>query len=171
MLAPWKESYDNPRQSIKKLRHHFANKGPHSQSYGFSGSHAWMWELDHKKKAEHWRIDAFELWCWRRVLRVPWTARRSNQSVLKEINPEYSLEELMLKMKLQLWPPDVKRWLIERDLGSGKTEDKRRRGWQGMRCLDGNTDSMHMSLRKLREMMEREPWGAAVHRVAKSQST
>ena len=98
-LSPWKKSYDQPRQHIKKQRHYFANKGPASQSYGFSSSHGWMWELDHKK-AEHWIIDAFKLWCWRRLLRVPWTARRSNQFILKEINPEYSLEGLMLKLKL-----------------------------------------------------------------------
>ena len=84
ILAPWKECYDKPRQRIKKQRHHFADKGPHSQSYDFSSSHAWMWELDNKK-AEHQRTDAFELWCWRRLLRVPWIAR-SNQSILKEIN-------------------------------------------------------------------------------------
>ena len=88
---------------FKKQRHYFAIKGPYSQSYGFSGSHVRMWELDHKdsralKKAEHWRMDALELWCWRRLLRVPWTARRSNQSTLKEINPKYSLEGLILKL-------------------------------------------------------------------------
>ena len=100
VYAPWKKSYNQPRQHIKKQRHYFAGKGPSSQSYGFSSSHVEMWELDFKK-AEHWRIDALELWCWRRLLRVPWTARRSNQSILQEISPEYSLEELMLKLKLQ----------------------------------------------------------------------
>ena len=100
MLAPWKKNYDQPTQHIKKQRHYFANKGPSSQGYGFSSSHVWLWELGYKK-AESWRIDAFELWCWRRLLRVPWTPRRSNQSILKEISPEYSLEELMLKLKLQ----------------------------------------------------------------------
>ena len=89
-----------PRQHIKKQRHYFANKSPSSQSYGFSSTYVWMWELD-IKKAECRRIDAFELWCWRRLLRVPWTARRSNQSILKEISPECSLEGLMLKLKLQ----------------------------------------------------------------------
>ena len=98
MLTPWKKSYDQLRQHIKKQRHCFANKGPSSQSYGFSSSHVWMGELDHK--AEHWRIDAFELQCWRRLLRVPWTARRCNQSIL-EISPGISLEGLMLKLKLQ----------------------------------------------------------------------
>ena len=97
---PWQESYDQPRQHIKKQRHHFVNKGLYSQGYGFSSGHVWMCELDHRK-AEHWRIDAFELWCWRRLLRVLWTARRSNQSILKEISPGCSLEGLTLKLKLQ----------------------------------------------------------------------
>ena len=100
MLAPWKKSYDQPRQHIKKQRHYFANKGPSSQSYGFPvvmyGYESWT-----IKKVECQRIDAFELWCWRRLWNVPWTARRSNQSILKEISPEYSLEGLMLKLKLQ----------------------------------------------------------------------
>ena len=99
MLTPWKESYDQPRQHIKKQIHHFA-KGPSSQSYGFSTSHVWMSELDHKE-SRVLKNYAFELWCWRRLLRVPWTARRSNQSILKEISPRCSLEDLMLKLKLQ----------------------------------------------------------------------
>ena len=99
MLTPWKKGYDQPRQHIKKQRHYFANKSPSSQGYGFSSSHVCeSWTI---KKAEYQRIDAFELWCWRRLLRVPWTARRSNQSILKEIGPEYSSEGLMLKLKLQ----------------------------------------------------------------------
>ena len=98
MLTPWKKSYDQPRQHIKKQRHYFANKYLSSQGYGFSSSHVWMGELD-SKKAEHQRID--EVWCWRRLLRDLWTARRSNQSNLKEISPEYSLEGLMLKLRLQ----------------------------------------------------------------------
>ena len=100
MLAPWKKSYDQLRQDIKKQRHYFANKGPSSQCYGFSivmyGCESWT-----AKKAERLRIDAFELWCWRRLLRVDWTARRSNQSILKEISPGISLEGMMLKLKLQ----------------------------------------------------------------------
>ena len=88
MLTPWKKSYDQPRQHIKKQRHYFANKGPSSQGFGFSSGHVWT-----VKKAEQRRIDAFELWCWRRLLRVPWTARKSNQLIIKEISPEYSLEE------------------------------------------------------------------------------
>ena len=119
MLTPWKESYDKPKEHIKKQRHYFANKGPSCQGYGFSSGHVWMWELDYK--VECWRIDAFELWCWRRLLRVPWTARRSNQSILKEISPECSLEGEMLKLKLQYFGhPDVKSWLIWKDPESGK---------------------------------------------------
>ena len=126
----WKESYDKPRQHIKKQRHHFANKGPSSQSYGFSSGHVWMWELDHK---QGWgqRIDAFELWCWRRLLRVPWTARRSNQSILKEINSEYSLEGLTVKLKLQYFGHLMHRDdSLEKSLMLGKIEDRRRRGQQ-----------------------------------------
>ena len=101
MFAPWKENYNQPRQHIQKQRHYFANKGPSSQGYAFSSGHVWMWELDFLKKVEHRRIDAFELWCWRRLLRFPWTARRSNQSILKEISSECSLKGLLLKQKLQ----------------------------------------------------------------------
>ena len=124
-----KKSYDQPRQHIQKQRHYFADKGPSSQSCGFSSSHAWMWELDYE---ESWvrRIDAFELWCWRRLLRVPWTARRSNQSILKEISPEYSLEGLILRLKLQyfghlMWRTDS----LEKTVMLGKIEGRRRRGW------------------------------------------
>ena len=137
-------SYDKPRQCIRKQRHHFADKGPYSQSYGFSSGHE-SWTT---KKAECWRINNdFKLWCWRRLLRVPWTAKRSNQSILKEINPEYSLEGLMLKLKLQYFGHLIRRadslgktWML-RKIGGRRIQGWRRIwGWQRMRWLDGITD-------------------------------
>ena len=196
MLAPWKKSYDQPRQLIKKQRHHFANKGLLIKAMVFP---VVMYECESwtVKKAEFWIIDAFELRCWRRLLRVPWTARRSNQSILKEINPEYSLEGLMLKLQYfghLMWRTDS----FEKTLMLGNIKGGRRRVQQRMRWLDGITDSTtwvwvnsgswwwtgrpgmlqstgSQSQTQLSDWTEledrdREAWHAAVHGVTKSQT-
>ena len=162
----------NPPAMQETRVRYSANKGLYSQGYGLPSGHIQLWELDCKEGRMPKKIDAFELWCWRRLLKVPWTAKRSNQSILREINPEYSLQWLMLQLKLQYFGHLIQTDdSLEKSLMLGKIEGRRRRGHLQMRWLDGIMDAVNMNLGKLQRMVrDRAAWCAVVHGIAKSQT-